>query len=178
MNFVKNGIYNINEINENNIVDFIDVNKNVNVNILENKILNENNFKISENIEILSIDVKLSNKSVKKIQTINTNIYIFNFIYTLNIKLYIDYNVKDIQIDDLCTKTIMYKDIKISNFDINVINLDSIIVNDKIGFFINFIILDNYNDPNIQMHNKENHKKNQSVDNIGYSYIDIETEFI
>lgn len=186
MDFVVNGVCNMHEICEWSIIEVIDISKIEDItnyeNVYENKNVNifdfKREYKNIQNVEILSIDVVLDDKKIKKIKTNNNCIYTINFIYYLKIKSYINSKIEEIEIADACLKSVIYKDIEISNLDVYTINLDLKNINNKIGFFITFIIIDKSNTLEIENLIEENQKKDKKINKENYSYIDIKTEFI
>lgn len=184
MNFVINGICNINEISECKVIESIDICKivnnytynNINNNVNNSICYNEN--EIAKSIEILSIDVDLQDKKIKKISNENIYIFIVTFIYFINIKVYVNSKIKDINIKDICSKSIIYKSINDFDLDVFPINFDLKNIDDEIAFSLNCVIIDKSKNLDIENIFEEYHKKNKNIINKNYSYIDTNLEFI
>ncbi|MEG0282968.1 MAG: hypothetical protein RR662_07320, partial [Clostridia bacterium] len=171
---------NINESNDDYIFDTVDVFCSVNVNEYNNVNIVTNN--IDSYIEILSIDINLESKNIKKIKNNTNYIYIINFIYYINIKIYIDQNIQEIKVKQLCSKSIIFKDIDESFLEIHPINFDIENINNHLQFAINFVVVDKSKALNLentlsQNNNNNNNNKSENIIKKNYSYIDTDVEF-
>lgn len=175
MNFVINGINNINEFNDDYIFDTIDVFKCVDVNVCNNVNIKTNSINLD--IEILSVDIFLENKTIKKIKSNINYIYIINFMYYIKIKIYKNKNVEEIEIRDLWSKSIIFKDINDSYLDIYPISFHIENIDNKLGIALNIIIVDKSKAINFENRNLENSIADKNIVKKNYSYIDINVEF-
>ncbi|MEG1285920.1 MAG: hypothetical protein RSD22_09320 [Romboutsia sp.] len=188
MSLVINGIYNIDEICEYKVIESIDIFRTVNVyddsnvsnnvNVKEINFIYDNENIFNKNIEILSVDVDLKNNKTKKISNESVCIYIVNFIYIINIKVYIDSKIKDIKIKDIYSKSIIYKNINDLDLDVYAINFDLKNIDDKIAFSLNCLIIDKSKSLDIENILEENYKRSENIIKQNYSYIDTNLEFI
>lgn len=184
MNCVIEGIIDVNELNEYKIIDFIDVSDDTNVYVDSNVNITINNdytnyiHKLSESIEILSININTNEKNIKKISSNNLQIYIINFLTNINFKIINNNKVEDIEIKNIYSKSFIYKDIEKVDLDLYPINFEFKLINNKIHFTINFIIVDKSKD--LELSNKSNIDEfiNEDINKKNYSYIDINQEFI
>lgn len=203
-NNVNNIHCNITNKNENyincNLENFIE-NKNVNNNINKNenndtifeKYLNldniekynQNNFGNNSNynnqhkeIELLSLSIKINDKTIKKIPNKNTCIYIINFTYTININLCINTKLEEIKFKDMYSKSLNYKDININELDIYPINLDLKNLENKISFGLNCIVIDKSEELILENSIEPKEQIRENINKKDYSYIDINQEFI
>ena len=184
MNCVIEGIVNINEINEYKIIECIDVcnsinvyeNKNVNIKV-DNERLHYVN-KYSQNVEIISINIKINEKNINKICNNNTNIYIINFITYITFKTIQNNQIEDIEFKNMYSKSFIYKDVEEVNLDLYPINFEFKNIDNKINFAINFVIVDKSKDLELNCKSNPDSFIIEYINNKDYSYIDINQEFI
>ncbi|MGL4913404.1 MAG: hypothetical protein ACRC3Y_13340 [Romboutsia sp.] len=186
MDFVIDGVVDFKYIENVELVDFINIYKTVNVyeKIFVNNFENTNSNNSNVSFEITNVSLSLDDIKIKKISNKDTHIYCISFIYNLNINLSINSKLEQLKLKDVCSHSFTYKDIDSSNLDLLSINLEIRNLDNKLGFNINFVVVDR----SIQNQNLlikrpiiENNENMDIQDLPGfknYSYIDIDQEFI
>ncbi|MGL4912529.1 MAG: hypothetical protein ACRC3Y_08855 [Romboutsia sp.] len=184
MNSIIEGVIDINEMSEYTIIDFIDIcnyinvyeNNNVNIKVNNYDLNYENNN--NQTVEIISLNVNIYKKNIKKISSNNTNIYIINFITNISFKIIKNNKIEDIEIKNMYSKSFIYKDIEKSNLDLYPINFEFKEIDNKINFAINFIIVDKSKDLELNYKSSTDSFIIEDINNKHYSYIDTNQEFM
>lgn len=181
MSFVVDGIKDIDDLYNVNIINTFNINKNVNVYeyIFVNNFKNMYTSNFNLDLEICNVKIDYKDILITKLNNNSTYIYCISFVYILNINLSINSKFEQIKIKDLYSTSFIYKDIDKNNLNLFPINLDIKNLDNRLGIGINFIICDS---------EKEDIYENKSMSfineyseeflNNNYSYIDTSEEFI
>lgn len=179
MNYNIEGVLELSQIKDYEIINNIDVCEYVYINDYINKSVNNiKNNDISQLMEILSVSIKLDQINKKKINANNTNIYCINFIYSITLYISINSKFEQININKIYLSSFTYKDIDTSYLEIHPINLEIKNLEDKIYFIINLITIDKTKELNLENSIEPNDQIIENINNKDYSYININQEFI
>ncbi|MEG1142721.1 MAG: hypothetical protein RSE41_09830 [Clostridia bacterium] len=191
-NFVVEGIFDLENLEGENIINFTDVIKQVDIKkyMYENKIVNENkNINVNNNvfcIDILSICIRTTDFKISKLNSNNTIIYCVSFVYLIKLNISLDSLFKEITIKSIHSYSFQYSNIDSSQIEIYPVNIDVREMDYKLYININFVLIDKfknmissknefiYDNKNTFIY-KESIKENKDKN---YSYININQEFI